>query len=211
MLHSGIGIGLIGQRILIQIVLEDGLDTAVAGTADAQCPSAGSFQSCIAKVFGQPQDAQTASKALLGMGTRVEDRLDQGLCVGSDFARPADEAIRSPLRPLLMGFGHVFFDGGVPALLIAADVAGHALVFVEAFDGGLCDAHIDFVFGQLIGHTVVMALHFNVIVDIDGGFFPLGILLGFCGQRIERRPIQSVKQLFSAAGQLLKRFAIELN
>ena len=71
MLHSGIVIRLIGQRLLIQIMLEDGLDTAVAGTADGQCPAAGSFQSCIAKVFGQPQDAQTASKALLGMGATV--------------------------------------------------------------------------------------------------------------------------------------------
>jgi hypothetical protein len=71
MVHSGIVIGLIGQRLLIQIVLEDGLDTAVAGTADGQSPSACSFQSCIAKVFGQPQDAQTASKALLRMGAAV--------------------------------------------------------------------------------------------------------------------------------------------
>ena len=71
MLHSGIVIRLIGQRLLIQIMLEDGLDAAVAFSTDGQCPAAGGFQTLIAVAFGQPQHSQTASKALLGMGATV--------------------------------------------------------------------------------------------------------------------------------------------
>ena len=80
------------------------------------------------------------------MGSGVKDIFNQALGVRTDFACPADEAIRRPLGPFLMGFGHVLFDGAVTPLMVTADVTGHPFAFVEAFDGIVGDAHIDFLF-----------------------------------------------------------------
>ena len=66
--------------------------------------------------------------------------------MGSDLCRPADKALRCPLGPFLVGFGHVFFNCAVPGFVMAADVAGHPFTLVEAFNGGVCDAHIDSFF-----------------------------------------------------------------
>jgi hypothetical protein len=50
-LQRDIVIELIGQWFLIQVVLKDGPETAVAGASEAECAKADSFQSCITKVF----------------------------------------------------------------------------------------------------------------------------------------------------------------
>ena len=67
------------------------------------------------------------------MRPRGKDRPDQGGSLRADLLGPPDEAVGAPFRPLLMGFGHVVFDGGVLSLFITADMAGNPLVLIKAF------------------------------------------------------------------------------
>ena len=181
---GGDGGSFIGQRFLIQIMLEDGLDAAVAFPADGDCPLTSGFQPLIAVAFGQAQHSQTASEALLGHRSRVQDGFDELGRLRPDLFSPMDKALRCPFGPFLVRFGHVFFDGGMVPLPAAADMAGHPFVFVKALYGSGRDAHIELFCDQLMGHTVVMPLDFDVVVDMHPGLFPLGILVGANRQRL---------------------------
>ena len=74
--------------------------------------------------FSQSQNSQTAAKALLGVSAGIKDLFDELCGVGADFCRPVDEALRTPLGPLLVRLGHVFFNSGVTPLEVASDRPG---------------------------------------------------------------------------------------
>jgi hypothetical protein len=114
----------------------------------------------------------------------LQDGFDELSRLESDLFSPMDKTLGGPFGPFLVGFGHVFFDGGMPPLPIAADMAGHPFVFVKALDDSGCKAHVELFCDQLMGHTVIMPLDFNVIVDMDPGLFPLGILIRTGRQRL---------------------------
>ncbi|RMR22896.1 hypothetical protein ALP89_200235 [Pseudomonas syringae pv. persicae] len=71
--------------------------------------------------------------------------------------------------------GHVLGLGGVAAFVLRAQVAGHALVGVEALDGLGGEPHFELVLHQLVWHRVKVAIDLNVIVDMDSHFFPFGV------------------------------------
>jgi hypothetical protein len=71
----------------------------------------------------------------------------------------------------------------MPPLLVASDVTGHPFVFVKTLQGTERDAHIELFLDQQIGYAVVMSVDFDVIVDIDTGLFPLGVLIWANRQR----------------------------
>ena len=64
----------------------------------------------------------------------------------------------------------------------ASDMGGHALAFVEGLHGMGSQAHIEFFAQQSKRHAVVMFVDFDVLVDVDGGDFPLGVFVGFLRQ-----------------------------
>jgi hypothetical protein len=61
------GTGRLGQRLSIQVVLQDRFDRAIVGGADGECAGAGRFQPCFTVMLGEPQNAQARAKALLRM------------------------------------------------------------------------------------------------------------------------------------------------
>ena len=65
-------------------------------------------------------------------------------------------------------------DGGVATRQKTAPMAADASVFVEAFDDVGSKAHIDLFFDQPVRHAVVVALDFDMVVDVDPGLFPFG-------------------------------------
>ena len=77
----------------------------------------------------------------------------------------------------------MIIDSGMIALSVVSDVGGHRPVFVKAFDGSLCDSYIKLLSDQRMGNNVVMAIHFNVIVDVDPCLFPFGELIGLLRKR----------------------------
>ena len=69
-------------------------------------------------------------------------------------------------------------QGGKTARLIDSLVAGHSPALEKEFDGPGRDPDIHPPAGKLIGQTVIMTFNFNVIIVLDPGFFPFGILIG---------------------------------
>ena len=72
----------------------------------------------------------------------------------------------------------MLFDGGMPPFVKAADMTGDSIVFIEALNGCCGDADIDLFLDQLMGDTVVMPIHLNVVIDVDPGFLPFCKLIG---------------------------------
>ncbi|MNJ48823.1 hypothetical protein D3C77_440290 [compost metagenome] len=72
-------------------------------------------------------------------------------------------------------------------------MAGHALVGVEALDGLRGQPYFELVFHQLIRHRVVVAVDFDVVVDVDAYLFPFGVDVRVFRQRLQRRLIDGLE------------------
>ena len=59
----------------------------------------------------------------------------------------------------------------------------HPLAFLESFHGVGGQPDIEFLTYQPERHAVIMLVDFDVIVDVDGGQFPLGVLVSLFGKR----------------------------
>ena len=64
-------------------------------------------------------------------------------------------------------------------------MACHPLIFEEHFHSGTAQAYIELLSYQLIGYAVIVAIDLDMVVDIDPGFFPFGILVATMGKRFE--------------------------
>ena len=95
----------------------------------------------------------------------MQDRLHHGVGIGSDTRGPIEQARGIPALDGLVSRGHVGIDGGVSAPGLAADMTGDAGAAVKQLDGAGRQPGIDLLPGKAVGHRVVMAHEFNVIVD----------------------------------------------
>ena len=82
----------------------------------------------------------------------------------------------------MMGFGHMFFEGGKSTGAIISGVAGHPAVFEQDFDGIFGEPHIQLFFGQLIGNAIEVVVDFDMVVDVDPGLDPFGKFVGRKGK-----------------------------
>jgi hypothetical protein len=151
----------------------------------AGCHRAGAgarrFQPGGAVAFGQAQDAETGAIALLGMGPLGENRFDERGRLRADRLRPADDPGRRPFQMALVRLGHVGGVRGVPAADIGAAMRGDSLAAVKDLDGAHACAHVDGLVHERVRDGVVMAVQFDVIVDVDPGGLPLAVDEGFRG------------------------------
>ncbi|MCY1365997.1 hypothetical protein D9M69_528730 [compost metagenome] len=108
------------------------------------------------------------------MAAPFEDGLDHPGSVRPRLLGPADQPLRRPLGMLAMALGHVLGLCAVPALVPRAQVAGHPLIAVEALHRPRCQAHLQLLLHQLVGHRVVMPLDLDVVVDVHPYLLPLG-------------------------------------
>jgi hypothetical protein len=74
--------------------------------------------------------------------------------------------------------GHVRRDRAVASFEARADVACHAGPLVEEFHHPGTDTHLELLLDERIGHRIVVAFNFHVIINVDAGAFPLRIFLG---------------------------------
>ena len=123
---------------------------------------------------GQAQESQTASIGLLGMTAGGQERLHHLSGRTSDPAGPLQEAFRTPAAHGLMGVGHVRGQRGVTAGCGILSMAGHAGAVLEDLHDGVGDADPDLLVDQGVGDGVKMAVHLDVIVDMDFGLLPAG-------------------------------------
>jgi hypothetical protein len=107
----------------------------------------------------------------------LEDFPGDGGGVGAYFFSPAQDPFWGPGLMVLMGWREMFLSGGVSALAEAANMAGHPAVFKKYLDGGLSVTDIDLFPDQRVGNAVVMAVDFDVDIDIDPSLAPVGIFV----------------------------------
>lgn len=112
-------------------------------------------------------------------------------------------------QPALVVGRHVLLERGVPAARDASDVTGDPRALIEAFHRVGSVAQVEFFADQPVGHTVVVTVEFDVVVDVDGILFPFGELVGLGRKRLERRPIDLDEGRVPGAGQFLEGSLVE--
>ena len=147
--------------------------------AEAKRPSRSVLQTLFGIMFLQAQDSQAGAVGLLGMGSAVDDLLDQSSGVRAGLLGPADDSGGSPFEIVLVRQRHMLFDAwcddGATKL---RTWAGHALAFLEGLHGMGSQPHFEFfALAARKRHAVVMFVDFDVVVDVDGGDFPLGVFV----------------------------------
>jgi hypothetical protein len=136
--------------------------------------------------------------------TIFQDTGDQFLSVRADLPCPADEPRRSPFKIFLMRFGHVLGDGGGFPGAIAPEMGGDSSAFEEDLDGGPGEPHLHLLMNELIGNAVVMAIHLDMVIDIDLGAFPFSKDEPMRGERLQGGFFQSFEQGLARGWEFLK-------
>jgi hypothetical protein len=77
----------------------------------------------------------------------------------------------------------------------AACMVGDPATAVKDFYGGGGAASFHLLRDQLVGHTVVVAVDFYVIVDVYAHSFPLAKAVGLWGKRLQGRTVELAKQI----------------
>ena len=119
---------------------------------------------------------------MLGVSAAFDDHLDQQRGFWTDLFGPFNDPGRSPLQIFLVRGGHVLFERSVAVRDKACGMTGHPLAFLEDFHGVGAKPDIEFFSHEAERDAVVMVLDLDVVVDIDGGQFPLGILVRLFGK-----------------------------
>lgn len=120
---------------------------------------------------------------MFGVGTAVDDGFDESSGVRAGLLCPADKARGAPFRILPMRRRHMFFDRGVLMGYKATGMAGHALAFAKDLHGVVGEPDLESFAFKFIRHAVVVIVDFDVVVDVDGGKLPFGVLVGSLWQR----------------------------
>ena len=137
---------MLGQRQALQPLAQDRFEAFVAACAQCQRTLARGFQPRFAVLFTQAQDAQAGAEAVLRVDSAFEDVGDDASGVWPGLLCPADQPLRCLLGVFAVALGHVLGLGGVAAFVQRAQVAGHALVGVEALDGLGGEPHFELMF-----------------------------------------------------------------
>ena len=87
------GLGRLSERVLVESAFEDGGDTFIAMSAEDKRAGAGGVESCIAIAFGQSQDTEAGTIALLGVRSFVQDVGNERRGVGADVGGPALQSL----------------------------------------------------------------------------------------------------------------------
>ena len=108
----------------------------------------------------------------------AQDLGNEGNGLRADLGGPSLQSLGRELRVVAVLCGHVGCYGGVSSRLIHAPMTGHPLASMEALDGCGGDAHIELTLDEVVRHGVVMALHFDVIIDMNTRLLPFGVFIG---------------------------------
>jgi hypothetical protein len=70
-----------------------------------------------------------------------------------------------------------------------ASVAGDAFPLGEEFHHRGTEADIELLAHQGVRDRVVVTFDLHMVINVDPGEFPLGILIGLRGERLQGRPV----------------------
>ena len=88
-------------------------------------------------------------------------------------------------------------------------MAGHTFPLVEEFHHLRTQTYVEVLLDQRIGHRVVVAIDFHVVINIDPGVFPLGIFIGLGGQGPEGGTVECLKQTLAGARKFFEGTGIQ--
>jgi len=71
----------------------------------------------------------------------------------------------------------LFPDCGMAASASIADMACNPVPTIKAFNGAVCIANFKLLFHKSVWNGVIVPLYFNMVVEVDHGFFPVGQLI----------------------------------
>ena len=179
----------------IELVVEDGFDRAIGFRADLDGAFGGGFDPFGAIGAGEANDAETGSKALLGMGPRLQDLLAQRRRRRPDQARVLPDALDRPAGVTPMGGGHMLGNGRVLAVAAHPHMRGDPLALEENLDGPRGQPHVDLGAGEAIGHAVIVEAGVDVIINADAARAPFAIFVRLGRQGLERGTIDLLQQL----------------
>lgn len=161
--------------------------------------------------LGQAHDAQTSAVSHFGMRLALEDGA-HGLCGrrARSGLGPMDEPRRCPLEMRLVTLGHVFAQNGVLVGSPAARMRGDAFAVVEDLNRCRGEARFQLLPGELVRDTVVVAIDFDVVIDVGANGFPTGDHVAFGGQRLENGPVDFREARSARAFAFAERPVIQL-
>ena len=93
-----------------------------------------------------------------------------------------------------VGRGPVRGDGAMAPFEARAEVARHAGALVEEFHHPDTHPHLELLLDERLGHRIVVAVDFNMIINVDAGAFPLGVLIGLSRQRLQGGAVERLKK-----------------
>jgi len=88
-------------------------------------------------------------------------------------------------------------------------MGGHPVSFVETLHRRLGNADIHLLAAQAVGNAVEVAIEIDVVVNVDAGLFPLGVLIGCFGQGLERGAVQFLEPACAAAGKFAEGTVVQ--
>jgi hypothetical protein len=80
---------------------------------------------------------------------------------------------------------------------------------MEELDHLGAHAHLKLLLDKGIGHRIVVAVDFDMIINVDAGQFPLGIFIGLGREGLQGGAVEHLKKTLSGAGEFLEGAAIE--
>ena len=89
-------------------------------------------------------------------------------------------------------------------------MARYPLILEKHLHRGGCDPHIHLLSDQLIGYAIVMAVNLDMIVDIDPGLFPFGVLIPARRKGFECGLVQGLEKVSAGGIEFFKPAVIQV-
>ena len=80
--------------------------------------------------------------------------------------------------------------GGVAPVPGTAHVGGDALSLMEDLDGAVRDPDPERLFGQGVGHRVIVLGGLDMVIETGAALLPFGVLVGLARQPLQRRLVE---------------------
>ena len=88
-------------------------------------------------------------------------------------------------------------------------MAGHAFPLVKQCHDLRSQTYVEWLLDQRIGHGVVVAFNFYVVINVDPGVFPCSIFIGWRWQGPEGGTVERLKQTLTRAREFFERTGIQ--
>ena len=100
--------------------------------------------------------------------------------------------------------------GGVAPVPGTAHVGGDALTLMEDLDGAVRDPDPELLFGQGVGHRVIVLGGLDMVIETGAALLPFGVLVGLARQRLQRRLVERLEQLPAGRAEMLCPARVEI-